>query len=128
MKKTIIILLASFYLIIASGLTVSAHYCGGKFKSLSVLNIHDEKGCCGNKKKSKDCCKDKTAFIKVKDNHQSNILLKAPFNGFKTIDIALPQLSLNLFINQCEIITQNYHAPPVFYDNPLYLKHRVLLI
>lgn len=128
MKKFFCILFCCIYVATTAGINFNLHYCGGKIKSLSFLKAHDEKRCCGNKKKSKDCCKEKTAFIKVKDNHQSNRLLKAPFSSFKTIDIDLPQLSLNLFSNQCEIITKNYHAPPVFYDNPLYLQHRVLLI
>lgn len=65
---------------IASGLTVSFHYCGGKLKYFSLFTAGDENGCCGSKKKSKGCCKNKTAFVKVKDNHQLGSKITLPNN------------------------------------------------
>lgn len=128
MKKATIILLASFYLIIASGVTFNLHYCGGKLKTVSLFT-NQEEGCCGSKKKSKGCCKDKTAFLKVKDNHHSNHLLKAPIPTSKLlVEGILPIFEYNFFTRHVDEIVLNYHAPPVVYDNPLYLKHRVLLI
>jgi len=53
MKKITIILLTIFYFAVASGITVSLHYCGGKFKEFSLNKSSNEDGCCGNKKKSK---------------------------------------------------------------------------
>jgi hypothetical protein len=128
LKKTIIILLASFYLIIASGLTVSLHYCGGKLKEISFLNKDNDKGCCGKKKMSKDCCKDEVTYFKVKDDHNSSSLLKAPVPSDKIINIVLPVFEHNFLSNYVRVIILNYHAPPVIYDNPLYLQHRVFLI
>jgi hypothetical protein len=127
MKKSLIILFASFYLIIASGLTVSLHYCGGKLKEISFLNHENDKGCCGKKKMSKNCCKDKITYFKVRDSHESSHLLKTPVPSYKITDIALPIFEHN-FSESVSAIILNYHAPPVIYDNPLYLKHRVLLI
>lgn len=119
-----------FYLTLASGITVSLHYCGGKIKSVSFFDIGgEEDGCCGNKMKSKDCCDEKSTFIKVKDNHHSNNNVSITYNHFKTLNAVLPT---NIFEFPKESVlayfTLNYHAPPVLYDNPLYLKHRVLLI
>ena len=128
MKKTFIILLASFYLIVISGLTVSLHYCGGKLKEISLFSSGNEDGCCGNKKKSKGCCKDKTTLIKVDDDHQSSHLLKVPIPSFKITIEQLPVYEYNFSSTHVIAIILNYHAPPVIYDNPLYLKHRVLLI
>lgn len=127
MKRVLIIFLAAFYLIIASGLTLSLHYCGGKLKAVSLFS-NKEEGCCGNKKKSKGCCKDKTTVIKVKDNHQSSQIAKINPTGTKFINVVNTQLLFN-FLQPNEVhVASNYHAPPVLYDNPLYLKHRVLII
>jgi hypothetical protein len=129
MKKSIIVLLALFYLIITSGLTISMHYCGGKLKEISFFSTGNEEGCCGSKKKSKGCCNDKSAFIKVKDNHHASHLLKSPAPSSKLlIDVALPVFQYNFSKRDMSEIVLNYHAPPVWYDNPIYLKHRVLII
>jgi len=77
---------------------------------------------------SKNCCKDKAAYFKIKDNHQSSNLLKSPTPSFKVTDFVLPVFECNLNVVSTTQLVLNYHAPPVLYDNPLYLKHKVLLI
>ena len=128
MKKIVIIFLSLFYLVIVSGVTFNLHYCGGKFKHIAFFNNNDTDGCCGSKKKSKGCCKDKTTVIKVEDSHQSIKLAQLNEPTIHFIAILSSQLLFNLL--DCNLIksTSNYHAPPVLFDNPLYLKHRVLLI
>lgn len=128
MKKVLLISFAFFYLMLASGVHLSMHYCGNKLKDISFFNSGDEDGCCGTKKKSKGCCNETTAFIKVKDNHFAGNNLKI----FKNPVSLVPTVFFNqLFeirdINIC-YSDLNYHAPPVLYDNPLYLQHRVLII
>jgi hypothetical protein len=44
------------------------------------------------------------------------------------LSVLSPQLLFNVPESNIISITSNHHAPPVIYDNPLYLKHRVLLI
>ena len=115
-------------MIVVSGLTVRMHYCGGKLKQISFLQNDNEKGCCGNKKRSKGCCKNKTAFFKVKDNHEANSLLKAPTPTKLIVDVIPIVLYYYAYLsNVCDVVI-NYYQPPVIYENPLYLKHRVLLI
>ena len=128
MKKLLIILFATFYLMLTSGLNISLHYCGGKLKEVSLFSNGNEDGCCGTKKKSKGCCKEKTAFIKVKDNHFGGNNVKIFNSPIKSIP---PPVFNQLFeIQKADIAytVLNYHAPPVLYDNPLYLKNRVLII
>ena len=126
-KKVTIIFLSVFYLVFASGFILNSHYCGGKLKKTSLF-ASNENGCCGSKKKSKGCCKDKTTVIKVQENHQATKV--AQVNNPTTHLVALVSQQLLFIINCCgEVkVASNYHAPPVIYDNPLYLKHRVLLI
>jgi len=128
MKKTLIILFSFFYLSLTSGITLNLHYCGGKIKNISFFHTNSEEGCCGKKMKSKGCCDEKTTIFKVKDNHQSSDNIKLVFNHFKVFDVAVPVLVSKIYIESNSYTVLNYHAPPVLYDNPLYLKYRVLLI
>lgn len=127
MKKTVIILLAAFYLIIASGVTFNLHYCGGKLKTVSLFS-NNEEGCCGSKKKSKGCCKDKTTLIKVEDSHQLSHIAKVNSANIISLATLSVQLLFNLESGSDAEPTPNYHSPPVLYDNPLYLKNQVFLI
>lgn len=77
---------------------------------------------------SKNCCKDKAAYYKVKDNHQSNNVLKSPVPTYKVTGFYLPIFEYNFNVIGTSQVILNYHAPPVLFDNPLYLKHKVLLI
>ncbi len=105
------------------------HYCGGKLKNISLFDTFDEEGCCGSKKmKSKGCCDDETTYLKVKDKHNSNSSLKVVTFKGKMLDIAIPSFLCKFQYIIEEGYNENYHAPPVLYDNPLYLKHRVLII
>ena len=127
MKKLLTISLAVFYLFIASGVYVNMHYCGGKLKKIAFYSVNDEDGCCGSEEKSDGCCKDKSSFIKVKDDHHSFGAVKVASNFLKYSEVIQPELKISLspeFTNQ----RNTDHDPPVYYDNPLYLKLKVLLI
>lgn len=128
MKKITIILLTVFYFAVASGITVSLHYCGGKLKEVSLFHPVNEDGCCGNKKKSKGCCNEKTTFIKVKDNHKLSENVNLTLNYFKIVAGFTSTHSFNIPSERISYLKLHYHSPPVIYDNPLYLKHQVLLI
>ena len=70
-NRFVIIFLLFLYMIPAIGISVSAHYFGGRLASVT-LHLPDKDKCvCGNKKKA-GCCKTKTAFIKFKDVHKNN--------------------------------------------------------
>lgn len=127
MKIFVSILFSIFYLTSTSGVTVNAHYCGGKIKHITFVKSSDT-NCCSKKKMSKNCCKDKSAYFKVNDNHQSSDLLKAPAPSFKISDLISSGFEFKLaIINRNKIVLYS-QVPPVLFDNQLYLKHRVLLI
>lgn len=128
MKKITIILLTVFYFSVASGITVSLHYCGGKFKEFSLFHSSNEEGCCGSKKKSKGCCNEKTTVIKVKDNHNPSNNVYLANNYAKIISTCIPTQLFTIESNSISYLTLKFHSPPVLYDNPLYLKHQVFLI
>lgn len=127
MKKFSVILFSIFYLTSTSGICLNIHYCGGKIKHVSLINSN-EKNCCGKKKMSKKCCKDKIAYFKIKDNHKSNQFAKIVTPSSKIVPAHFSIVNYNCNLSSVNSIIHHYHSPPVFYDNPLYLKHRVLLI
>ncbi len=128
MKKYLFIILSFIYLIVTSGFTLNYHYCGGKLKKVSFVS-NNEKGCCGNKMKSKGCCKDKHSFFKVKDNHKLGNSVNLSTNNFKIIDEALITTEVFKVSNQSFILQiLNCYSPPVVVGKPLYIKNKVILI
>lgn len=129
MKKSILILLTIFYVVLASGVSVNLHYCGGKFKSVSFFVVADETDCCGDKEKNSGCCNDKTEFVKIEndqnriatvtisDNHPVSCHFKSTIESIRFINA--------IVFNKT---SSNYHSPPLIYEDPLFLRNRVLLI
>lgn len=130
MKKALIFTLLIVYTTLASGVNVQFHYCRGKLKSIAFFTTEEQKSCCGNKMKSKDCCKNKHSFLKVKDSHHLNATIKVYANKFVSTDFIAPTSTILFykhFFIQSELISDS-QAPPVITDNPLFLKNRALII
>ncbi len=126
MKKPFIIVLCFCYILVSCGVTINLHYCGSKLKKASILEITEE-GCCGDKEKSNGCCKDKSAFLKIKDDYKLGTGQKIA-NNYSLISIIETKLHFCIHLNNRASGVINYHAPPVFYDNPIYLKNKVFII
>ena len=122
-----VIFFSIFYLTSTSGVSLNIHYCGGKIKQVSLFNS-SEKNCCGKKKMSKKCCKNKVSYFKIKDNHQTNQSAKIVTPTSKITPVVLPVFKFDGYVVYTNTPILNYHYPPVLYDNPLYLKYQVLLI
>lgn len=106
---------------------MNIHYCCGKIKHISLFNSNDD-SCCGKKKMNKNCCKEKVIYFKIKDNHKSNQITKTLTPSFKYIIANVPKFKDNFQFDIINYSVQNYYSPPVLYDNPIYLKNRILLI
>ncbi|PBQ32772.1 hypothetical protein CNR22_13645 [Sphingobacteriaceae bacterium] len=128
MKKTGIVLLSLFYFLVACGFAVNFHFCAGKLKSISLFQSKED-GCCGNKKKSKGCCKEKTVVYKIKDSHKAvsnpivpNEIVKDFHSWYTSLDFTVNRPSLELHaLPDC-------NAPPFAYPEPVYLLNRNLRI
>lgn len=129
MKRITVILLMFLYLIPAVGVTVSAHYCGGKITSVKLKLIDTHKCPCGKKPMKKDCCKDVTKIFKLKNEQQKahQFTLKV----FKEFTFQ-PVLADNFtFCYQQPITASNFgdsSPPPDNIKHPLYIQHRVFRI
>lgn len=88
---------------------------------------HD--GCCGKKKMTKkNCCKEKTAILKIKDSQYSTASLKTPTTSVIAIDFWFSQTCFDLNKTLEARATSSIHAPPDIYQDPIYLKYRILII
>lgn len=84
-----------------------------------------EDGCCGSKKRSKGCCKEKTVIYKIQDKHQStakvivpNTSAKQMFTVFAVTNFALQKPVVDLFT------LPESNAPPFDDPDPAYLLNR----
>ncbi|MEN9599495.1 MAG: hypothetical protein RL596_1814 [Bacteroidota bacterium] len=74
MKKLLLILILAAYTVSVSGASVEFHFCMGKYAGSSFFKLShsNEVGCgiCGMKVQKSSCCHDKTAYLKLKTDHQ----------------------------------------------------------
>lgn len=126
-KLFLSILFSITYLTSTSGVSLNTRYCRGKIISVSFFK-HFENNCCGKKKTKKNCCNDKINLFKVKDNHQSGNLLKSVIPTYKITDVILCNFDYNCILYNTDEFVISYHAPPILYNNLIYLKYKVLLI
>lgn len=118
------------YLLPTIGVTVSAHFCEGKLKSLSFNPFDVENRCsCGSKKMKKDCCKDETTTIKLDENQKKPQLV---FFDLPEITDVNPVVSTYLtFDYQTPLLSVGFAYgmhPPDDVKHPLYIRHRVFQI
>lgn len=126
-KLFITILFSLVYLTSTSGIVLNAHYCGKKLVNITFTK-NDDGNCCGKKKMPKKCCKDKSAFFKLKDNHKIDNSIKISKSPLKVIqNCAFVNLNV-LYSNPSKSAVLNYYSPPVLYQDPLYLINKVFLI
>jgi hypothetical protein len=128
MKRITAIFFLLTFLTANTGMAVSVHYCGGKLSSINFFSLDNHPCKCGKKAMKKDCCKDKTTFLKMKDD-----LGKLNLTSFK-----ITQLKLSIALTkpiefvptaQTQLVgSLFYHPPPFKPKSPIYLLDRVLLI
>jgi hypothetical protein len=129
MKKLITIIVLMCYLIPSFGFSVTAHYCGGKMRSIG-MSISKRQNCCGTKKMKLGCCKDKICTIKLKDIHQG--VASASITPYKM------QYAPTLFFTYSTLVRATtiayefpaYYSlpPPLGKQQPLYLSNRAFRI
>jgi hypothetical protein len=114
----------------AIGVTVSAHYCGGKVTSVSLNPIDTKHKCpCGSKKMPKNCCKDETTTVKLDDEQQKAQQISCNAVKFTDFQPAIPT-NLTFDYHTPFLTTEFDHSahPPDDLKHPLYIRHRVFLI
>ena len=130
MKRVVIIFLMFLYLLPAIGVTVSAHYCGGKLASISLNPFDTKHKCaCGSKKMKKNCCKDVVNTFELYEDQKrpQPILLNLGAIAIAHHVVA----SATPFNYNSPMLSAEYEHgphPPDDLKHPLYLRHRVFRI
>lgn len=127
-KKVFSMVLLIVFLMSNIGVTVSMHFCGGLLNSIDIFTFNGHSCKCGKKAMEKNCCKDKTTFLRVKNDlanaNQINYKIACP----KLIAVFATQ-TINIPSAQCQYATANFYHPPLFKPKtPIYLLDRVFLI
>lgn len=130
MKKIGIVFLLFFYLIPVIGVTVSAHFCGGKLSSISFISTDKHDCPCGSKAMKKNCCEDINTYIKLKNIQQKS--LQISINDFKSLvknhfTFKSDIISIrDIFVS--DILFSTFHPPNKKAGDPLFLLNRVFRI
>ena len=128
MKKVAIILLTCIYSLSVLGINLKAFYCCGKLKTitLSLANVHSDK--CGKGDNKTGCCKTKSQYLKVKDNHLATGDFTIPIKyHIELASFDLPY-QVNAFISDETKVINGSHAPPLHSGIPIYISNCVFRI
>jgi len=111
LKKLSHIVLASYYLILSLGLSVSAHYCLGEISSLSVLVAADPCACGADE--PMPCCNTETVSISLEDEQVSAKSIQT--NGLSWLFIPATQFRVQdiIKIHFSEIAQASDNGPPL---------------
>lgn len=134
MKRTLVAILAVFYMASATGTTVHFHFCMGRLVSAGLVHCDDDHFCsrCGMKKSTdkKGCCKDETKQFKSVDQIKT-----APAAIIKACSefALLPAYSVSPYVSLSYVVyhqtTPLAHAPPDLRHNcPIYIEVRNIRI
>ncbi len=124
MKKVFIILLVCIYSFSTFGVGLKGFYCCGKLKSVNVKLVEEGK----EKGNSKNCCKTKYQYFKVKDNHFATAELTVPVKYYTDLVSFNPSYQYISFLPQQVDILNHSHAPPLYKGVPIYLSNCVFRI
>ena len=91
LKKATSIVLLFIFLLSSSGFSINTHYCKGKLRYVNIGFSDNCKSCCGKKKCSKNCCKNKTEIVKIKDNYLPTQIIITPATEINTFALSYTQ-------------------------------------
>ena len=129
MKRILVSIIASLYLLASTGTAVELHYCMGKMVDWSFAHISSA-SCdqCGMEKQEdgNHCCKDEQKYVKSLDDQKSNTASQ----DFSPLTAAALTSTFHLPPSTFEVRHPSYvglaNAPPD--KKGLFLKHRSLLL
>ena len=129
LKKVFILILALFYLSVASGVMVNLHYFMGELASVEYGHSDEKGDCakCGMPDNNNACCHTESALIKLQDDHQLSSLhffFKLPEAEHSFVTAYTAQLNEG----ESSIDYIHNHAPPDDDSHAIYLHNCVFRI
>lgn len=130
MKKACVFILALFYLVVASGVTVNMHYCMGYLTSIDYGHGNEEGGLCGKCGMPDDknaCCHTDSKLVKLHDDHQlSSLAFKSKQPDL--VQIMQPTYAASLVSLPSQFTHTSIHSPPDKRHHTIYLYNCVFRI
>jgi hypothetical protein len=121
MKRTVILLLTVVYLFSSLGVTAKSMYCMGVLTS-TTLTLTDAKAPCKMAADKHKCCKTKTQYFKVKDQHYGSATMAFLAKLFPVLsNYILTDTVPVQHYSQCHAYNSN--APPKASPTPVYILH-----
>lgn len=132
MKKVFLAILTPLYIVASLGFTLQKQYCTGSLAnsclSQCISKICDKSGNEHINEKDKNCCGNKSRFVK---NDKDQNIPESVFHPTPSNAVALPayflELSFNEFTSVSEIIPIK-HTPPLDNGVAIYLRDRIFRI
>ena len=122
-------ILALFYLAVASGVTVNLHYCMGDLASVDYG--HEEEGgdCgkCGMPDDNNACCHTDSKLLKLNDDHQLSALA-FKWSQPEAVQLDHPAYPAYTFDISSQLFTGSVHSPPDRPFHNIYLYNCVFRI
>lgn len=142
MKKSLVIFLSVFYLVLASGFTQYSHLCkemaSKMYSFTNTQNQNQDKPCpiCSKKdkdlkEKKKGCCQHEAQFVKVDDSvkKQNSFDFSVKFFGDAIPNKMLGAVfDVETILSDTEKNTYSYSSKVPIQGNPLYILHCVYRI
>ena len=111
MRRTGLIILTSFYMLITSGLVVNLHYCGDFISEIAVMLDADNCCCEEEDAEPSSCCDEDSISFDVEDDHLASFVsLK-----FKALDNVFTSFNFNfneIKGNDVQVVVNHANAPP----------------
>jgi hypothetical protein len=126
-RRISIAFLATIYLVVAVGVTISGHFCGGYLESYSFSITSDQHDCCGGMPMDNNCCENVQVTIKSSEDHFASDVLKIeqPLVLF-VVPVYAPEL-FSLQVDDIYVVPVQ-HPPPLLSKCPVHIQNRVLII
>ncbi|MFC2152851.1 hypothetical protein ACFLSE_10035 [Bacteroidota bacterium] len=111
MRNFLSIILSTFYLALASSVSINMHYCGGELQSIKI-NTSSETCCCGSSDMSSSCCQDEELTLGI--DIDQNIITQSSLIKDNIFELAIVNVRVETLIVEIieDIEVLNYDLPP----------------
>ncbi|MBN8674599.1 MAG: hypothetical protein J0L56_10720 [Chitinophagales bacterium] len=130
MKKTVVAILAIYYLTVTCGVTVNLHYCMKRLASVDWFGSKADKcGRCGmDMHKSSKCCHDEFKVVKLNEDHLKSPVAEFVFSADQPVVLAHSFFITSFLFNTDIENHYDQHPPPLLSAQDSYLQHNVFRI
>lgn len=128
MKRIISVTMLFVFLMSNIGLAATLHYCGGNLCSIDFFSSFKNPCRCEKMNMIRDCCKDKTTYLKVKSDLATTNSYMIKIASQKALQNNVPASGEASFTRVQFTTADFYHPPPFKPKAPVYLLDCAFLI